>query len=171
MTEEFMNWYREVLQKYATFTGRARRAEFWWFILINFLITAVIGAFERMIGISEGSNPGFISSLYSLAVLLPSIAVGVRRLHDTGRSGWWLLLAVVPIANIALLVFLILEGVAGPNAYGPDPKLGASSLQQVSQVAASWLADPSGRHELRYWDGTRWTEHVSDKGVTSVDPV
>jgi hypothetical protein len=124
-----------------------------------------------MLGISDGTNPGFISSLYSLAVLLPSIAVGVRRLHDTGRSGWWMLLAVIPIANIALLVFFILEGTAGPNAYGPEPELGAGAPQQVSQVPASWLADPSGRHQLRYWDGTRWTEHVSDNGVTSVDPV
>ncbi len=166
-----MNWYREVLQKYATFTGRARRAEFWWFVLINFLIATVIALFERMLGISDGTNPGFISSLYSLAVLLPSIAGGGRRLHDTGRSGWWMLLAVIPIANIALLVFFIMEGTAGPNAYGPDPKLGAGAPQQVSQVPASWLADPSGRHQLRYWDGTRWTEHVSDNGVTSVDPV
>lgn len=105
------NWYLEVLKKYATFSGRAGRKEYWYFILFNVIIAAVVGLVSGASGL--GSLPG---NLYNLAVLLPSIAVGVRRLHDTGRSGWWLIL---PIANI---IFLAQGGHAGSNLYGDDPK-------------------------------------------------
>ncbi|CZT26585.1 DUF805 domain-containing protein [Pseudomonas cerasi] len=105
------SWYTDVLKKYAVFTGRARRKEYWMFFLFNILISIVLGFIGGLIG-----DGGIIANLYSLAVLVPGIAVGVRRLHDTDRSGWWLL---VPIAN---LVFLIQEGHPGPNRFGPGPK-------------------------------------------------
>ena len=105
------SWYIEVLKKYAVFTGRARRKEYWMFFLINFLIAVAIGFVEGFLG-----GKGVFSNIYSLAVLLPSIAVGVRRLHDTDRSGWWLLL---PIVNI---VFLALNGQPSSNRFGPNPK-------------------------------------------------
>ena len=105
------NWYIEVLKKYAVFTGRARRKEYWMFVLINFLIALAIGFVEGLLG-----GKGVFSNIYTLAVLLPSIAVGVRRLHDTNRSGWWLLL---PIVNI---VFLAINGQSSSNRFGPDPK-------------------------------------------------
>lgn len=104
-------WYLDVLKKYAVFTGRARRKEYWMFFLINFVIALLIGVFEGLIGVNE-----VFSNLYSLAILIPSIAVGVRRLHDTDRSGWWLLL---PIVNI---IFLALEGQSGTNRFGSNPK-------------------------------------------------
>lgn len=104
-------WYVEGMKKYATFTGRARRKEYWMFFLFNVIIAAVLGFIEALVG-----GPGILSNLYSLVVLLPGIAVGIRRMHDTDRSGWWIL---VPIANI---VFLATEGQRGDNRFGSDPK-------------------------------------------------
>ncbi len=115
-----MNWYLEVLKKYATFGGRARRTEFWMFALINFIISAVLNIVQR----STGSTIVLvISVLYSLAVLIPGIAVTVRRLHDTGRSGGWWFIVLIPIVGaIILIVFCAQDGQPGPNQYGPNPK-------------------------------------------------
>ena len=113
-----MNWYVGVLKKYADFTGRARRTEFWMFALFNFIFSFALQLVEALFG-----GPGVLSGLYGLAVLLPGLAVGARRLHDTGRSGWWLLLLLVPVLGwIVLFVFAVLEGERKANAYGPDPK-------------------------------------------------
>lgn len=113
-----MNWYLGVLKKYAVFEGRARRTEYWMFFLFNFIIAFVLGFIE---GLFDG--PGVLGALYSLGVLIPGIAVAVRRLHDTGRSGWWLLVAFVPIiGGIALLVFMVLDSEPGQNQFGPNPK-------------------------------------------------
>ena len=106
-----MNWYIDVLKKYAVFGGRARRKEFWIFFLINFILDIIIGFLEGLAG-----SPGFVSVIYNLAVFIPSIAVGVRRMHDTDRSGWWVLL---PVVNI---VFLCLDSQAGDNRFGANPK-------------------------------------------------
>jgi len=106
-----MNWYIEVLKKYVVFTGRARRKEYWMFILFNLIITIALGFVGGVLGMR-----GIIANLYSLAVLLPAIAAGIRRMHDTEHSGWWLL---VPIVN---LVFAVKEGTRGDNRFGPDPK-------------------------------------------------
>jgi uncharacterized membrane protein YhaH (DUF805 family) len=103
------------LRNYATFQGRARRADFWWFVL--FYIVAVIVL--SMIGQAIGGPAQFLVVLFYLAVIVPYIAAGVRRMHDTNRSGWWLL---VPIANI---IFAASPGTVGDNRFGPDPKAGA----------------------------------------------
>jgi uncharacterized membrane protein YhaH (DUF805 family) len=105
------NAYIEVMKKYAVFKGRARRKEYWMFILLNMLVAFVVGFVDGLIGTAPA-----LGGLYNLAVLLPSIAVAVRRLHDSDRSGWWLL---VPIVN---LVFLIQDGTQGSNRFGPSPK-------------------------------------------------
>lgn len=113
-----MHWYLDVLKNYTGFSGRARRTELWMFWLINFGIAIALTIIESILGF-----PGVLSGLYNLAVLLPSIAVGMRRLHDTDRSGWWLLIALVPfVGAIVLLIFFCLEGTSGDNQYGPDPK-------------------------------------------------
>lgn len=113
-----MHWFTDVLKKYAVFSGRARRKEYWMFVLFNFIIAIVLAIVDAVAGAS-----GVISGLYTLAMLIPSLAVGVRRLHDTGRSGWWLLIALVPlVGGIILLVFLASEGEQTPNAHGPNPK-------------------------------------------------
>ena len=107
-----MNYYLHVLkEKYADFNGRARRAEFWQFVLFNFIISFVLGLIDGML-----FGYRAISALYSLAVLVPGIAVGVRRMHDIGKSGWFI---IIPFYNIYLAT---LEGNKGPNEYGPDPK-------------------------------------------------
>jgi len=113
-----MHWYLEVLKKYAVFEGRARRKEYWFFVLFNLIISFVLGFIEGLFG-----GPGVLGAIYGLAVLIPGIAVAVRRLHDTGRSGWWLLIALVPVVGfIVLLVFMVLDSTPGPNQYGPNPK-------------------------------------------------
>ncbi len=111
-----MNWYLQVLKKYAVFGGRARRKEYWMFILFNLIIAFVLGFIEGIVGIAPESGQSVLVTIYQLAVLIPTIAVGVRRMHDTDRSGWWLL---VPIANI---VFAVSEGTRGDNRFGSDPK-------------------------------------------------
>jgi len=118
-----MNWYLEVLKKYAVFNGRARRKEYWMFFLFNIIIGAVLGLVEGIAGIAPESAQSVLANLYMLAVLIPGLAVGVRRLHDTGRSGWWLLIAFVPIIGvIVLLVYLVQDSQPGENQYGPNPK-------------------------------------------------
>ena len=119
-----MSWFVEALKKYAVFSGRSRRKEYWYFALFVIIISFVLsiidlltGAYARTVGV------GLLSSIFSLAVLIPSIAVTVRRLHDIDRSGWWLLIALVPLVGwIVLLVFSVQEGTPGSNRYGPNPK-------------------------------------------------
>lgn len=108
-----MNWYLHVLmKKYAAFDGRAGREEFWHFTLINVVIS---------LGLYAGLNEVW-AVYYSLAILIPTIAVSVRRLHDIDRSGWWFLMVVVPILDIVLLFMMLLDGKPGPNQYGFNPK-------------------------------------------------
>ena len=139
-----MNWYVEVLKKYAVFEGRAGRQEFWMFVLFNLIISLALGIADAILGTRIGtgsSSTGVLGGLYSLAVLIPSLAVTVRRLHDTGRSGWWWFIGLVPFVGwIVLLVFMVLDGDAGANTYGPDPKARAGSGTMPSEV----LAGPAG---------------------------
>jgi uncharacterized membrane protein YhaH (DUF805 family) len=106
--------------KYATFSGRATRSEYWYFVLFNFLISIAVGIVSGIFG-KEVND--LVSGLYSLAMLVPSLAVSSRRLHDTGRSAWWLLLGLVPVVGwIVLLVFFVTDTTPGDNKYGPNPK-------------------------------------------------
>src|SRR5918997_5258296 len=106
-----MQWYLKVLKQYADFNGRARRTEFWMFVLFNFIASIVLNLVDVLIGTANFASTGtgfamtggLLSSIYALAVLIPSLAVGARRLHDTGRSGWWQLLALIPIVGIIIL--------------------------------------------------------------------
>lgn len=118
-----MNWYFEVLKKYAVFSGRARRKEYWMFALFNLIICIVLGVIEAIAGIAPEGDQSVLAGIYSLAVLIPAIAVSVRRLHDTNHSGPWLLIALVPlIGPIILLVFMVQDSQQGDNQYGPNPK-------------------------------------------------
>ncbi|MBK1617040.1 hypothetical protein CKO42_00950 [Lamprobacter modestohalophilus] len=119
-----MNWYLEVLRKYAVFTGRARRKEYWYYFLINFLIITALLLIDNMLGtLDPEAGMGLLSGIYALAVLIPGIAVAVRRLHDTDRTGWWVLIALIPIVGpIILIFFLIQDSTAGDNRFGPNPK-------------------------------------------------
>src|SRR5690606_3667872 len=114
----FEIYYLNVLKyKYAEFEGRARRSEFWYYALFNFIISIGLGMVDAFTGL------GFLSSVYGLAVIIPGIAVGIRRLHDTGKSGWWLLVSFVPVVGwIILLVFFLQDSQLHDNQYGPSPK-------------------------------------------------
>jgi uncharacterized membrane protein YhaH (DUF805 family) len=111
-------WKKVVLEHYADFNGRARRAEFWWYFLANLIISIVLnilGAATKFFVI--------VAFIYALAVLIPGLAVGVRRLHDTGKSGWWLLIGLIPIVGIiVLIVFFATDGTPAVNEYGASEK-------------------------------------------------
>ncbi|MET7308089.1 DUF805 domain-containing protein [Streptomyces sp. NPDC005134] len=115
-----MHWYLDVLKKYAVFSGRARRQEYWMYTLFTCIAVIILAVLDAVLGTSPT-----IIAIYYVAVLLPTLGVSVRRLHDTGRSGWWLLFGIVPlVGGITILVFTCLEGERSQNAYGPDPKSG-----------------------------------------------
>lgn len=119
-----MNWYLTVLKNYVGFTGRARRKEYWMFALFNVIFTIVAMILDNIFGTTAGVLPyGVFYFIYVLAVLLPGLAVAVRRLHDTGRSGWMMLIALIPIVGaIWLIVLLVSDSMMGENQYGLNPK-------------------------------------------------
>lgn len=125
-----MSWYLAVLKKYAVFSGRARRKEFWYFTVFNVIVSIVLAAVDAAIGtLNTDSGIGLLSGIYSLAVIIPSIAVSVRRLHDIGRSGWWVLIGLIPLVGaIVLLIFNVQDSQPGENQYGPNPKSVASRV-------------------------------------------
>jgi len=113
-----MNWYMEVLKNYAVFDGRARRKEYWMFMLFNIIISATLLFVERLF-----SGPGILQTIYYFAVFIPTLAVTVRRLHDMGMSGWWVLISFVPfIGGMILLFFMTTDSDPGDNQYGANPK-------------------------------------------------
>jgi uncharacterized membrane protein YhaH (DUF805 family) len=119
-----MSWFIEALKKYAVFGGRSRRKEYWYFVLFVAIISIALSIIDSLFGTyHRESGAGLLSGLFSLAVLIPSIAVSVRRLHDIDRTGWWVLISLVPLVGwIVLLVFHVQDGTPSPNRYGPDPK-------------------------------------------------
>ena len=119
-----MGWYIEALKKYAVFGGRSRRKEYWYFVLFSVIVSLVLSAIDALLGtFSSSTNVGLLGGIYGLAIIVPSIAVSVRRLHDIDRTGWWILINLVPIVgSIVLLVFYVLDGTPGQNRFGPNPK-------------------------------------------------
>jgi uncharacterized membrane protein YhaH (DUF805 family) len=119
-----LSWYLKVIKNYVNFGDRARRKEYWMFTLFNLLITLGIFVIQMIAGID-----GWLNGLYSLFILLPSLAVSIRRLHDTGRSGWWILISLIPVVGaIVILVFMCLEGESRSNKWGQNPKFGGGYL-------------------------------------------
>ena len=119
-----MNWFLEVLRKYAVFRGRARRKEYWFFFLFYLIFSIGVTLVDLLAGtLTAAADMGLLSTIYALVLFVPSMAVGVRRLHDTDRSGWWLLILLVPLIGIlVLIIFFCLDGTRGSNRFGPDPK-------------------------------------------------
>jgi uncharacterized membrane protein YhaH (DUF805 family) len=168
-----MFWYLEVLQKYAVFSGRARRKEYWMFQLINVVILTVLCAviIPPLVTHSQSFLPLFLGvflCVYVLATILPSLAVSVRRLHDVNFSGWWVLIGFVPAGGVILLVFHVLDSTPGPNQYGPNPKenrrlgypahyapygaqpMTPSGTQSMTRTAGAGTASPGGQRSLGF---------------------
>ncbi len=125
-----MNWYLQVFKKYADFGGRARRKEYWMFALFNMIFLIIATILDNILGTTMGGLPyGLFYAVYALAVLIPGLAVSVRRLHDVGKSGWMLLIALIPIiGGIWLLILFVTDSNFGTNAYGPNPKQPSDEL-------------------------------------------
>jgi uncharacterized membrane protein YhaH (DUF805 family) len=127
-----MDWYLDILKNhYADFEGRARRKEYWMFFLVTigvYIAIAIVSAIVSIVSDTLGGLVMLVYYVFALGVMVPSIAIGVRRLHDTGRTGWLMLLGLIPLANLVLLYFMIVEGDPGPNEYGPDPKGGLDDI-------------------------------------------
>lgn len=123
-----MSWFVAALKKYAVFGGRSRRREYWYFVLFSSIITVALVIVDSAIGTFDSTvGLGLLSGLFSLAILIPSIAVSVRRLHDIDRTGWWFLISFIPlIGTIVLLVFAVLDSTSGGNRFGPNPKTAAA---------------------------------------------
>lgn len=113
----FSDAVRSVLSQYATFTGRARRSEYWWFVLFGVLVGVVLTILDAIIGTSA------LVWIADILLLVPNLSVGARRLHDTDRSGWWQLIGLIPfIGVIVLIVFFCQDSKPGPNRFGDSPK-------------------------------------------------
>jgi uncharacterized membrane protein YhaH (DUF805 family) len=118
-----MNWYLDAWKNYFTFTGRSRRKAYWMFVLFNIIAAVLAGVLDSLLGFAGENGYGPISGLYSLAVFIPGLALAIRRLHDTGRTGWWMLLGLIPLLGwIVLLIFFVTDSQPGANQYGPNPK-------------------------------------------------
>ncbi|NIP38185.1 MAG: DUF805 domain-containing protein [Candidatus Dadabacteria bacterium] len=130
-----MSWYLAALKKYGVFDGRSRRKEYWFFALFNFIISSVLTAIESTLGfVAGGQGVGILSGLYALAVLIPGLAVTIRRLHDTGHSGWWIFINLIPLIGfLVFLYYMVKDSDPGQNEYGPNPK---GETAQVSGTAA-----------------------------------
>lgn len=122
-----MDWYLMVFRKYAQFGGRSRRKEYWMFGLMNMVVFAVLYGAGTVALLNRSTGLSVLIFLlcgaYGLAALIPGLAVSVRRLHDTNKSGWWLLLCLVPMGGLVILIFQCLDSDAGENQYGPNPKI------------------------------------------------
>ena len=168
-----MFWYLEVLQKYAVFSGRARRKEYWMFQLINLVILTVLFAaiIPPLVTHRQSFLPLFLGvflCIYVLGTIIPSLAVSVRRLHDVNFSGWWVLIGLVPAGGFILLVFHVLDSTPGPNQYGPNPKesrtlgypahyapygaqpMTPSGTQSMRPAAGAGAASPGGQRSLGF---------------------
>ena len=119
-----MSWFIAALKKYAVFGGRSRRREYWYFVLFSSIITVVLSIIDGVIGTLDSTTGlGLLSGIFTLAILIPTIAVSVRRLHDIDRTGWWFLISFIPlIGTIVLLVFAVQDSTPGGNRFGPNPK-------------------------------------------------
>jgi uncharacterized membrane protein YhaH (DUF805 family) len=143
-----MSWFLTALQNYAVFSGRARRSEYWYFALFYLIFYAVGAMLDVMTGtFDKAAGIGLCTGILTLAFLIPSLSVTVRRLHDTGRSGWWLLIGLIPVVGaIILLVFLAQDSESGANQHGANPKAGP--IGRTFQAAAAgkpWSATQAKR--------------------------
>lgn len=132
-----MNWYLKVFNQYFDFSGRARRKEFWMFALINFIVLILLSFLDELLGTKTSNDEGGIGLLYLvyyLVSILPSLAVSIRRLHDIGKSGWYIFITLIPLAGaIWFLILVCMEGEPRPNQWGENPK-GIGNDRIIDQI-------------------------------------
>lgn len=117
-----MNYFIDVVKKYAVFSGRARRSEYWFFILFYTIFNLVLSYIDAIAGLMIVEGLGILSTILGLGLLLPTIGVTIRRLHDSGKSGWWFLFMMIPLLGwVVGLIFMVLGSSEGENKYGPNP--------------------------------------------------
>ena len=121
-TEDFTTAIRTCLTKYADFSGRARRSEFWYFVLFNVVASLVAGVVDNILGTDMGTGTGVVGGLVALALVVPYLAVSVRRLHDTSRTGWLILIGLVPLVGWIILIVWYAQDSHPDNEHGPSPK-------------------------------------------------
>jgi len=134
-----MKWYLKVLRNYAIFEGRARRKEYWYFTLFNFLAFFVLTIIDGVIGsFNSEAGIGLLGGIYAFAVLTPYLGVSIRRLHDTDRSGWWLLIELIPIiGGLVLLIFMVLDSQPSDNQFGLNPNPGNKGNSNLVVIVVS----------------------------------
>ena len=119
----FAEAVQSCFKQYVGFTGRARRSEYWWFALFGLIVGIVANLIDTVLGtMSEDTNVGVLGTIVSLALLLPTLAVAIRRLHDTSRTGWWILIGLIPIVGWIVLIVFYVQDSHADNQYGPSPK-------------------------------------------------
>jgi uncharacterized membrane protein YhaH (DUF805 family) len=131
-----MKWYLKVLKQYTDFNGRARRTEYWMYLLFNIIFLFAAAILDNILGLkfSPEIPYGFIYIIYALAVFIPGLAVTVRRLHDVDKSGWFVLIAFIPLVGaIWLLILYCTEGIPGTNQYGVNPKENFNEINEIGQ--------------------------------------
>lgn len=144
---DFMTAVKTCFSKYVTFSGRAQRSEFWWFVLFVFAVSMALSIVDSVLfgtttvtdnGFSSSTDTPILSGIFSLAILLPYISVTVRRLHDIDKSGWWYWLFLVPLIGfIILLIWFIRVGTTGSNSYGSDPLGGEDQVDPATLSTSS----------------------------------
>jgi len=153
-----MKYYLNVLKNYATFSGRARRSEYWYFALFNVIFAVAAMMLDKALGtnftVETAAGPinlfyGYVYVLYLLFIFLPSLAVLVRRLHDVGKSGWFVLISLIPlVGSIWILVLLCTDSIPGQNQYGLNPK-GIGNYDEIDQVGDDMI-----KYEKRFTDSS-----------------
>jgi uncharacterized membrane protein YhaH (DUF805 family) len=118
----FVDAVTTCFSKYVTFSGRARRSEYWWWYLFVIIVGAVAAILDGLFGTRSDNGAGVIQGLAGLALILPTLAVGARRLHDTDRTGWWLLIGLIPLVGAIVLIVFFVQDSRPDNQYGPNPK-------------------------------------------------
>ncbi len=137
-----MNYYKNAFRKYADFRTRAQRAEYWYFALFNAIFILLLSLLDTVLGFGSEDTLGIFGGLYSLVVVIPSLAVCVRRLHDIGKSGWWIFIAIVPfVGALILFLFAIRDSQPGANQYGPNPKESNGSSGGTNPVQTQMSAN------------------------------
>lgn len=135
-----MNWYLKVLKQYTDFSGRARRKEYWMYTLFNLIFLFCAAIIDTLLGTSFDMNGvsvgyGYVYMLYSLFVFIPGLAVAVRRLHDVGKSGWFMFIVLIPLVGVIwLFVLTLTDSDAGSNKWGPNPKTGDDEIDMLGKA-------------------------------------